>query len=128
MRLILLAICALALTATGCQKKSNDDPKTGQACHVTGGDNKGKSGRYDKEGDCCDADTSGGEVPGGWGCTSCKGTDKCADGAATGGTGGADQGVIDTPPTVENPTMGDGVPPEPTPDQTVPEQTSPEQK
>jgi hypothetical protein len=51
MRLILLGICALALTASGCQQKSNDDPKSGQACHVTGGDNKGKSGRYDKEGD-----------------------------------------------------------------------------
>ncbi len=47
--------------------------KEGAACHVVGGPNTGKSGTYDKDGDCA----------GSWGATECGGsnTGKCQDGA-----------------------------------------------
>ena len=47
------------------------------ACHVVGGPNKGKSGKYEKDRSCC------GEEPNYWGCTVCEGanTGKCKDGA-----------------------------------------------
>ena len=75
--MILLASVSLA----ACQQKSSGT-NAGQSCHVVGGDNAGKQGRYDQEGACCDADASGEEVPGGWGCTECTGLnkDKCKDG------------------------------------------------
>jgi hypothetical protein len=75
--------------AAGCQQKGGDSPKAGKACHVVGGPNDGKEGRYDREGDCCDADESGDEIPGGWGCTSCGpgSLGKCEDGPKPSGGG-----------------------------------------
>ena len=65
-------------------KDSGIPTSSGGVCHVVDGANKGKTGTYDEDGDCCN------DVPGGWGCTSCGGsnTGKCADGPAPKTKGG----------------------------------------
>ncbi|WP_237067955.1 hypothetical protein [Microbulbifer guangxiensis] len=72
-------ICILMLSIVGCADSKPGTDNTGKMCTVTEGPNKGKKGRYDTEGSCCDADKDGVEVPGGWGCTDCKGSN-CKDG------------------------------------------------
>jgi hypothetical protein len=74
-----LMICGAGLTWAS---PLSAEPKqtggtVGGVCHVVAGDNKGKTGTYDSDGDCCN------EAAGGWGCTGCGGTpNKCADGPA----------------------------------------------
>lgn len=97
--MIFIAI-ALSFTLAACQPNSGDAPNTGQACHVVDGPNDGKQGRYDAEGACCDADESGEEVPGGWGCTECGGSNegKCEDGPNPERPPGGDEPIANPDP------------------------------
>lgn len=82
-KVFVLLTLAAVVVIFGCeQKQPGDSSKTGKVCHIVGGPHDGKQGRYDREGACCDADSSGDEVPGGWGCTGCggKAEGKCKDG------------------------------------------------
>ncbi|MEM1261428.1 MAG: hypothetical protein AAGH76_03450 [Pseudomonadota bacterium] len=102
-RLLLLGVSALILLGlSACEKKQPGPSTTGKICHIVGGDNDGRQGRYDDEGSCCDADEDGNEVPGSWGCTDCK-SDKtggsCKDGpkptSGTAGDGSGGSGLVD---------------------------------
>lgn len=85
-RVILVAILVIsplvssakAVAAEKTKKTNVYTGKEGGACHVVSGDNKGKSGTYDNEGDCA----------GDFGATVCtkdgKSNGKCADGTRTG--------------------------------------------
>ena len=78
--IVVIAVALLSTNggATAAPKKQGFTE--GGACHVVDGLNKGKTGTYDKDGDCCKEPPA----PGAWGCTECGGsnTGKCKDGPA----------------------------------------------
>ncbi|MEM8981790.1 MAG: hypothetical protein AAGC71_02095 [Pseudomonadota bacterium] len=102
-RLFMLSMATVfAFTLSACEDNQPGPSKTGKICHIVGGGNDGRQGRYDSEGSCCDADEDGDEIPGSWGCTDCnsdKADGSCKDGpkptSGSAGSGSDNGGAVD---------------------------------
>lgn len=86
--LVAVALLGAASFGTSAKPIKTEPGADGGVCHVTGGPNRGKTGKYDK-GFCCD------ESQNGWGCTECTGSNagKCADGPAKKSAIGPDKAI-----------------------------------